>query len=63
MRALRVSEIIEFALARKNGGERMKYLLLAIIFYPFLVRDILPGSANGDSGTLSQAGDDIYPLF
>ncbi len=63
MRALRVSEIIQFALARKNGGERMKYLLLAIIFYPFLVRDILPGSANGDSGTLSQAGDDIYPLF
>ncbi len=63
MRALRVSEIIQFALARKNGGERMKYLFLAIIFYPFLVRDILPGSANGDSGTLSQAGDDIYPLF
>ena len=63
MRALRVTEIIQFALARNNGGERMKYLLLAIIFYPFLVRDILPGSRNGDSGTLSQAGDDIYPLF
>ena len=63
MRALRVTEIIQFALARKNGGERMKYLLLAIIFYPFLVRDILPGSRNWDSGTLSQAGDDIYPLF
>ena len=63
MRALRVSEIIQFALARKNGGERMKYLLLAIIFYPFLVRDILPGARNGDSGTLSQTGDDIYPLF
>ena len=63
MRALQVSEIIQFALARKNGVERVKYLLLAIIFYPFLVRDILPGSRNGDSGTLSQAGDDIYPLF
>ena len=63
MRALRVTEIIQFALARKNGGERMKYLLLAIIFYPFLVRDILLGARNGDSGTLSQAGDDIYPLF
>ena len=63
MRALRVTEIIQFALARKNGGECLKYLLLAIIFYPFLVRDILPGSRNGDSGTLSQAGDDIYPLF
>lgn len=63
MRALRVTEIIQFALARKNCGERMKYLLLAIIFYPFLVRDILPGARNGDSGTLSQAGDDIYPLF
>ena len=63
MRALRVSEIIQLALARKNGGERMKYLLLAIIFYPFLVRDMLPGAKNRDSGTLSQAGDDIYPLF
>ena len=63
MRALQVSEIIQFALARKNGVERVKYLLLAIIFYPFLVRDMLPGARNGNSGSLSQAGDDIYPLF
>lgn len=63
MPTLRISEVISFALSRQDAGERLKYVLLSLIFYPFLVWDISTVIRGVNSSSVSQAGDDIYPLF
>jgi hypothetical protein len=56
-------ELMWFALKRTPAKERLRYLLLAILFYPLLVRENRTGEKNNESAASSQAGDDIYPLF
>lgn len=63
MPTLRFSEIMLFARARHDAVERLKYVLLSLIFYPFLRWDISTANRGGNSSSVSQAGDDIYPLF
>lgn len=63
MPALRFSEIMSFARARHDAGERLKYVLLSLIFFPFLRWDISTANRGGFSSSVNQAADDIYPLF
>ncbi|MFZ3018220.1 MAG: hypothetical protein WA056_07185 [Gallionella sp.] len=56
-------ELLQFAFEKKTARERLRYIMLSILFYPFLVREISIGAKSNDSAASSQAGDDIYPLF
>jgi hypothetical protein len=57
-------DLIRFSYSRNSSVEKIKYLFLGCIFYPFLVQ-FLSSSATkeSDASTSSQAGEDIYPLF
>ena len=63
MKNAMLMELIRFALDRSPDKERFRYLLLAIIFYPMLLREGTGGKKSNESAVSSQAGDDIYPLF
>jgi len=63
MKNVLILELMRFALEKTSAKERFRNLLLAIIFYPLLVRETTVGEKNNESATSSQAGDDIYPLF
>lgn len=56
-------ELMRFASAKKTARERLRYVVLSLIFYPFLARTISAGAKHGDAASNSQVGDDIYPLF
>ena len=63
MKNVLLLELMRFALDKTPAKERLRYLLLAILFYPLLVRENTVGEKNIESAASSQAGDDIYPLF
>lgn len=56
-------ELLRFVLAKKTARERLRYAVLSLVFYTFLVRAISAGEKGGESVSGSQTGDDIYPLF
>jgi hypothetical protein len=57
------SDLMRFASSKKNGGEKIKYVFLGIIYYFFLAKNS-SGSAKGNSSASgNESGDDIYPLF
>lgn len=56
-------DLMRFAMAKKSIRERLRYVVLGLIFYSFLARTMVTGTKGGDSASSSQAGDDIYPLF
>ena len=56
-------KLISFSLSNKSFKEKFKYLLLSIIFYFFLLKDVSLIKKNTSEGLGSPTGDDIYPLF
>lgn len=58
-----IFDLMGFALSRKSTLERVRYVVLGFVFYPFLVKSLSAATKAGDSAASSQAGDDIYPLF
>ena len=55
---------LALALSKKRLSLKIKYLLLAIIFIPFILWENKGGSVNSKSASnQSLTGDDIYPLF
>jgi hypothetical protein len=63
MKVALLIELIRFAFDRAPRKERFRYLLLAIIFCPILLREGAGRKRNNESAPSSQAGDDVYPLF
>ena len=63
MKNVLLLELMQFAMDKTPAKERLRYLLMAILFYPLLVRENKAGKKNNESAASSQAGDDIYPLF
>ena len=55
---------IKLALSKKNFLIKIKYLLLGLIFIPFLFLQNKDKHSNkSNTSEQSLAGDDIYPLF
>jgi hypothetical protein len=63
MRRAIVHELMRFALTQGTVRERLRYMILGLVYYHFLAATISEESAINDSASGSQAGDDIYPLF
>ena len=56
-------ELMRFALSKDTVRERLRYMILGLVFYNFLAAATSVGSEGNDSASSSQAGDDMYPLF
>lgn len=57
-------DIISFSLARQKTFDKMTYLFKGLLFAPFLIMSSNKKSESKDmASSISQAGDDIYPLF
>jgi len=56
--------IVNLVLSRKTISLRIKYIFMAIVFYPFVYLEEKNNKVKGkDDGNPSAAGDDVYPLF
>lgn len=56
-------DLMRFALFQATPLERLRYVVLSVIFLPLLVRTMSAETKRGDSAPNNEAGDDIYPLF
>jgi hypothetical protein len=56
-------DIIRFSRTQKTFPSRAAYLFKGLLFAPFLSRVVRKAAADDTVSALSQAGDDIYPLF
>jgi hypothetical protein len=63
MRSVLFVDLMRFALSKKNTKERLRYVVLSMLYYAFLSHAISAGEKGGSSALSNQAGDDIYPLF
>ena len=54
---------LRFALSQVTTWERLRYIVLSLVFFPLLARAMSADTMRGHSTTSSEAGDDIYPLF
>jgi len=55
--------LLQLAFSKKTIFLRVKYLILGILFYSFLINDSSFSSLDSDMNSHSEAGDDVYPLF
>ena len=55
--------VLQLAFSKKTIFLRVKYLILGILFYSFLIKDNSFSSLDSGINSNSEAGDDIYPLF
>jgi hypothetical protein len=55
--------LLQLAISKKTIFLRVKYLILGILFYSFLIKDNSFSSLDSGMNSNSEAGDDIYPLF
>ena len=56
-------DLLRFALSQVTTWERLRYIVLSLVFFPLLARAMSADTKRGFSITSSEAGDDIYPLF
>jgi hypothetical protein len=56
-------DIIRFSRTQKTFPSRAAYLVKGLLFAPFLSRFARKAAADDTVSGMSQAGDDIYPLF
>ena len=54
---------MRFAISQVTTWERLRYIVLSLVFFPLLARAMSADTMRGHSTTSSEAGDDIYPLF
>jgi hypothetical protein len=57
------ADLMKLALRKKNAKDRISYMFKAIVFLPFLMRDLKKTQRENSSTSLSASGDDVYPLF
>jgi len=58
-----LKDIFRFSTAQKSISRRTAYLIKGLLFAPFLSRVVRKAAADDSVSGMSQAGDDIYPLF
>jgi hypothetical protein len=58
-----LKDIIRFSASQKTLSRRAAYLVKGLLFAPFLSRLARKAAADDAVSGMSQAGDDIYPLF
>ena len=58
-----LKDIVRFSAAQKSLSRRTAYLIKGLVFAPFLSRVVRKAAADNTVSGMSQAGDDIYPLF
>ena len=58
-----LKDILRFSGAQKTLRQRTVYLIKGLLFAPFLTRAVRNIAADDAVSGMSQAGDDIYPLF
>ena len=58
-----LKDIVRFSAAQKSFSRRTAYLIKGLLFAPFLSRVVRKAAADDTVSGMSQAGDDIYPLF
>ena len=58
-----LKDIFRFSAAQKSLSRRTAYLIKGLLFAPFLSRVVRKAAADNTVSGMSQAGDDIYPLF
>lgn len=56
-------DLMRFAASKKNGAEKIKYVLLGVIYYFFLVKNASGATKGNNNASGNESGDDIYPLF
>ena len=56
-------DLMRFALTQTTARERVRYVVLSLVFFPLLARAMSAETKRGDFAPSSEAGDDIYPLF
>jgi hypothetical protein len=56
-------DVIRFSAAQKSFCRKTACLLKGLLFLPFLSRVVRKAAVDDALSTMSQAGDDIYPLF
>lgn len=56
-------DLMRFGLFQSTPRERLRYVVLGLIFFPLLVRTMSLETKRGDSAPSNEVGDDIYPLF
>ncbi len=57
------SDLMRFASSKKNGKEKIKYILLGMLYYFFLAKNSSGAAKGNSSANGNETGDDIYPLF
>jgi hypothetical protein len=62
MNRVTLGDILALAFAQKTAADKALYLFKGLVFYPLLSR-AGRGSSEDAAAAVSQAGDDIYPLF
>lgn len=56
--------IAKLAFSKETFSERMRYILMGIAYYPFLMLEYNKTADKGrDQDQASSEGDDVYPLF
>lgn len=63
MRRELFTNLMRFAISQVTTWERLRYMVLSLVFFPLLARAMSADTIRGDPTTSSEAGDDIYPLF
>jgi hypothetical protein len=58
-----LQDIIRFSRVQKTFYRKTAYLFKGLLFVPFLSRAVRKAAVDDTVSTMSQAGDDIYPLF
>ena len=58
-----LKDIVRFSAAQKSLSRRTAYLIKGLVFAPFLSRVVRKAATDDAVSGMSQAGDDIYPLF
>jgi hypothetical protein len=58
-----LKDIIRFSASQRTLSRKAVYLVKGLLFAPFLARVVRKTAADEAVSGMSQAGDDIYPLF
>ena len=57
-----ITDLIRFAKSKDNLSEKLKYTLLGLLYFIFILRNISKNNQNyTEPETIT--GDDIYPIF